>query len=147
MEGVLGTRYQNGQFQIIIGDKVDDVFIHVADILDIELDKKDIQVKTTKKSKRNIINRILDTIASSFQPILPAIIGAGMMKGILAILTVAGWVSPESGTFQILNIVSDASFYFLPFLLAVSVSRKFNVNEYLGLVLAGALMYPTIDRV
>src|SRR5699024_8189893 len=97
-----------------------------------------------KKEKKNIISNILDIIASSFQPILPAIIGAGMMKGILAILKVSGLVSSDSGTYQILNIVADTAFYFIPFLLAVSVSRKFNVNEFLGIVVAGALMYPTI---
>lgn len=149
LEGVLGTRYQNGQFQIIIGNNVKNVYIQVAKILNLDIeeikeDNNDAEKPEENKEKRNIISSILDVIASSFQPILPAIIGAGMMKGILAILTVSGWVSGESGTYQILNIVADSAFYFLPFLLAVSVARKFDVNEYLGIVVAGALMYPTI---
>ncbi|HBG38983.1 MAG TPA: PTS beta-glucoside transporter subunit EIIBCA [Clostridiaceae bacterium] len=149
LDGVLGTRYQNGQFQVIIGNNVKYVYAEVAKILglendDIEQDKEEKIVKKEKKDKQNVLNKILDVIASSFQPILPAIIGAGMMKGILAILMVSGLVSSNSGTYQILNIVADSAFYFLPFLLAVSVSRKFDVNEYLGIVLAGALMYPTI---
>lgn len=148
LEGVLGTRYQNGQFQVIIGNNVKNIYIEVAKILD--LDREDIEEIENSKEKvksverKNIGSIVLDIIASAFQPILPAIIGAGMMKGILAVLTVAGWISGESGTYQILNIISDAAFYFLPFLLAVSVSRKFNINEYLGIVVAGTLMYPTI---
>ncbi len=150
LEGVLGTRYQNGQFQVVIGNNVKNIYVEVADILGLDNESpiEENMVKTedkeTKREKKNIISSILDIIASSFQPILPAIIGAGMMKGILAILMATGWVSGESGTYQILNIVADAAFYFLPFLLAVSVSRKFDVNEYLGIVVAGALMYPTI---
>lgn len=151
LNGVIGTRYQNGQFQVIIGNNVKNVYVEVANILglDDESKKEAKEEKISKEAKenkehKNIISSILDIIASAFQPILPAIIGAGMMKGILAILMVAGWVSGESGTYQILNIVADSAFYFLPFLLAVSVARKFDVNEYLGIVVAGALMYPTI---
>lgn len=148
LDGVLGTRYQNGQFQVIIGNNVKNIYIEIAKILD--LNRGDIEEIENSKEKvknverKNIGSMVLDIIASAFQPILPAIIGAGMMKGILAVLTVAGWVSGESGTYQILNIISDAAFYFLPFLLAVSVACKFNVNEYLGIVVAGTLMYPTI---
>lgn len=151
LNGVIGTRYQNGQFQVIIGNNVKNVYVQVAKILELDDEsKKDVKEEKTsketkeKKEHQNVISSILDIIASAFQPILPAIIGAGMMKGILAILMVAGWVSGESGTYQILNIVADSAFYFLPFLLAVSVARKFDVNEYLGIVVAGALMYPTI---
>ncbi len=153
LEGVLGTRYQNGQFQVIIGNNVKNVYVEVAKILGIDsedtLDAKDTKEtkavdKNKEREKQNIGSLILDVIASAFQPILPAVIGAGMMKGILAILTVTGILSGESGTYQVLNLISDAAFYFLPFLLAVSVARKFDVNEYLGIVIAGALMYPTI---
>lgn len=151
LNGVIGTRYQNGQFQVIIGNNVKNVYAEVAKLLGLQDDSKK-EVKEEKisaaaidnKEHKNVISFILDIIASSFQPILPAIIGAGMMKGILAILTVAGFLSTKGGTYQILNIVADSAFYFLPFLLAVSVSRKFDVNEYLGIVVAGALMYPSI---
>lgn len=144
LEGVIQAQFQNGQFQIIIGDNVSNVYAEVAKLLDLDTQKNKENKDEPKKEKKNIISHILDIIASSFQPILPAIIGAGMMKGILAILTVTGLISGDSGTYQILNIVADSAFYFLPFLLAVSVSRKFNVNEFLGIVVAGALMYPTI---
>lgn len=151
LNGVIGTRYQNGQFQVIIGNNVKNVYAEVAKLLGLQDESKK-EHKEEKipaaaidnKEHKNVISSILDIIASSFQPILPAIIGAGMMKGILAILTVAGFLSANSGTYEILNIVADSAFYFLPFLLAVSVARKFDVNEYLGIVVAGALMYPTI---
>lgn len=153
LEGVIGTTFKSGQFQIIIGNNVNNVFAEVEKILNLEPKNSEIkdnekpnELKEGKKEKgiKNIGSLVLDTISSSFQPILPAIIGAGMMKGILALFVVAGWVADTSGTYKILSIIADASFYFLPFLLAVSVSRKFNVNEFLGIVVAGSLMYPTI---
>ncbi|HBN29140.1 MAG TPA: hypothetical protein DD421_08950, partial [Clostridiaceae bacterium] len=78
LDGVLGTRYQNGQFQVIIGNNVKYVYAEVAKILglendDIEQDKEEKIVKKEKKDKQNVLNKILDVIASSFQPILPAI--------------------------------------------------------------------------
>lgn len=66
------------------------------------------------------------------------------MKGVLALLIAFKWVSSNSNTYIVLNVISDAAFYFLPFFLAVSSSRRFKLNEYIGLSLAGVLMYPTI---
>jgi len=70
-----------------------------------------------------------------------------MLKGILAMLEAMG-MSSGGGTWTVFSVISDVPFYFLPFLLAVSAARKFKVNEYLGLCVAGALMYPTfVDAV
>lgn len=65
-----------------------------------------------------------------------------MLKGLLALAEIVG-VNTGVGTCQILSMISDVPFYFLPFLLAISAARKFKVNEYLGVCMAGALMYPT----
>ena len=65
-----------------------------------------------------------------------------MLKGLLALAEIFG-VNTGVGTCQILSMISDVPFYFLPFLLAISAARKFKVNEYLGICMAGALMYPT----
>lgn len=83
-------------------------------------------------------------IASIFTPIIPAIAGAGLVKGILGLVTTFNWASEDSDIVAILNIVADSVFYFLPFFLAVSAARKFKTNEFIALALAGGLMYPTL---
>lgn len=137
LEGVIGTQIKNDQYQIIIGPMVADVFIEVEALLG---DMSNNEIKSTQKFD---VNKILDVITGIFSPILPALVAGGMLKGIIAMIDGFGWIATESGTFVILNLISDIPFYFLPFLLAISSSRKFKVNEYLGVCVAGALMYPT----
>lgn len=137
LEGVLGVQVKNGQYQIIIGPMVADVFMEVEPLLQ----GSEAQQNTEKQKVSG--KQILDVITGIFSSILPALVAGGMLKGIIALLDGFRWIATDSGTFTTLNMISDIPFYFLPFLLAISSSRKFKVNEYLGICVAGALMYPT----
>lgn len=86
----------------------------------------------------------MDFISGIFTPILPALAGAGLLKGFLALFTTVGWLTTESDTYMVLNAIGDSVFYFLPFFLAVSTARKMRTNEYLALIVAGTLMYPSL---
>ncbi|MEY8738264.1 beta-glucoside-specific PTS transporter subunit IIABC [Bacillales bacterium AN1005] len=141
LTGAMGAQFQNGQFQVIIGNKVMEVFKEVESIVGSN-NKSD--VDESSASKKKLLSRFFDMISGVFSPVIPAIAGAGMMKGILALLQVLGWISVESDAYQVLTIISDAAFYFLPFLLAISAAKRFKVSEYLAVALAGALLYPTI---
>jgi PTS system beta-glucosides-specific IIC component len=79
-----------------------------------------------------------------FTPILPAITGAGMIKGIVAILVAVGWLSDTSSTYIILSAIGDGAFYFLPIILAISAARKLGSNMYIAAALAAGIMHPTI---
>lgn len=137
LDGVLGTQIKNDQYQVIIGPMVGDIFIEIEPLLNHD---NTIQPASNKKIN---INMVLDIITGIFSPILPALVAGGMLKGIIAMIDGFGWFPTDGGTFVILNLISDIPFYFLPFLLAISSSRKFKVNEFLGICVAGALMYPT----
>lgn len=137
LEGVLGVQIKNGQYQVIIGPMVADVFIEVEPLLNGN-DTYQSEGKQKISGKQ-----VLDVITGIFSSILPALVAGGMLKGIIALLDGFHVIATDTGTFTVLNMISDIPFYFLPFLLAVSSSRKFKVNEYLGLCVAGALMYPT----
>ncbi|MGE6576752.1 beta-glucoside-specific PTS transporter subunit IIABC [Paenibacillus xylanexedens] len=140
LDGVLGAQFQGDQFQVVIGNKVAAVYEEIEDQL-----KQDGKPQPEAGAPRSRgINAVLDTISGIFTPILPAIVGTGMLKGILALLVTLGVIQETSGEYQILSSVANAAFYFLPFLLAVSSARKFKVNEYIALTLAGTLLYPTI---
>lgn len=137
IDGVMGMQIKNGQYQIIIGPMVADVFLEVEDLLG----------HSGSEAPKTRMGNVLDIITGIFSAILPALVAGGMLKGILAMLEAMG-MSSGGGTWTVFSVISDVPFYFLPFLLAVSAARKFKVNEYLGLCVAGALMYPTfVDAV
>lgn len=140
LDGVLGAQFQNDQFQVVIGNKVAAVY----EELEEQLKQAGATETKAEPPRSRGLNAVLDTISGIFTPILPAIVGTGMLKGILALLVTLGALHETSGEYQILASIANAAFYFLPFLLAVSSARKFKVNEYIALTLAGTLLYPTI---
>lgn len=137
--GVLGTAIQNGQHQVIIGTTVGDVFIEVEQILG----EKAVDGEAAEKSGKITPTAVLDVITGVFSPILPALVAGGMIKGIIAMFEAFGWIASGEGTWQILSFISDVPFYFLPVLLGMSSAKKFKVNQYLGVCVAGALLYPS----
>ncbi|TDL67581.1 PTS beta-glucoside transporter subunit EIIBCA [Rhodococcus qingshengii] len=138
--GVMGTNVSGDQFQIIIGNDVPKVYNAILGNSSI---KTEVSNKKSGKSK-NVINTILDIISGTFTPILPAIAGAGMIKGLLAIALTLGWLSAENQVYIILNAIGDGAFYFLPILLAVSAARKFGSNVYVAAAIGAALLHPTL---
>ncbi|PRO42368.1 beta-glucoside-specific PTS transporter subunit IIABC [Bacillus sp. LLTC93] len=141
LDGCLGAQFQSGQFQVIIGAKVAEVYEEI-DHLAGHSSNDSAPVKNT--SKMNPIEVVFDVISGIFTPILPAIVGSGLIKGIMALFVSLGWLTETSSTYQVLQIFSNAVFYFLPFLIAYSAAKKFKTRESLALALAGILLYPTM---
>ncbi|MEH7086243.1 beta-glucoside-specific PTS transporter subunit IIABC [Neobacillus drentensis] len=138
--GIMGINVSGDQFQIIIGNDVPKVYNAILENSAIKIDSK------TKQSakKQNPINAIFDVISGAFTPLLPAIAGAGMIKGILAIAIAFGWTTDKSQLYTILNAIGDGAFYFLPILLAVSLAKKFGSNMYVAAAIGAALLHPTL---
>lgn len=133
LHGVLGVQVKDGQIQIIIGPGVAKLYAEAALLLGSASSDSPTETRGAQ---------VLDIITGIFSSILPALVAGGMLKGLLALGEIFG-MNTSSGTGQILSMISDIPFYFLPFLLAISSARKFKVNEYLGICMSGALMYPT----
>lgn len=139
LDKVLGAQIQNEQLQIIIGTDVGNYYQYIVDEIGTELDS----TGKTSESK-GIISKLLEILSGIFLPIIPAIAGAGMLKGILALITTYELLPTDGDTFTIISMMPDTVFYFLPFLLAASAARLFKTNMALSIVLAGAFMHPTI---
>lgn len=139
VEGVLKAQNKGGQLQVVIGAKVDKVYAELTQIANISN-----EVEQEEPKKRNPFNAALETIAGIFTPILPALVGCGMVKCVSTILTTMGVFAPTDGFIVVANIIGDCIFYFMPFFLASSAARKFKTSECLAIALAGCLMYPTI---
>lgn len=140
--GVMGVQFQGDQLQIILGNKVADVFTELDKIIVVRTDSNS---APTTKLKQNIINNFFDFLSGVFTPILPAIVGTGLLKGILSLLVVLGWLSSASTEYKVLYGISEAAFYFLPILVAASAAKKFRTHEYLAITLACILLYPSLS--
>ncbi|QLD12797.1 PTS transporter subunit EIIC [Microbacterium oleivorans] len=97
-----------------------------------------------RRGPRQWFDALLQTLASIFAPIIPAIVGCGMVMGALYSFQLLGWIQPESSIYQLLWIVSNAAFYFLPIYLAFSCAQRFGCNPYVAAVLGGILVHPNI---
>ncbi|MCZ4247443.1 beta-glucoside-specific PTS transporter subunit IIABC [Bacillus amyloliquefaciens] len=139
-EGVMGTNISGGQFQIIIGNHVPKVYQALIESSGLS----DESANKSSKQKKNVLSAVFDVISGVFTPILPAIAGAGMIKGLVALAVTFGWMSEKSQTHSILTAVGDGAFYFLPLLLAVSAARKFGSNPYVAAAVAGAILHPDL---
>ncbi|MGW7158030.1 beta-glucoside-specific PTS transporter subunit IIABC [Paenibacillus taichungensis] len=144
--GVMGVMENGGQFQVIIGNDVPVVYNALVGNMSKSpnADAVSTSASTGEKKKRNPVSALFDFISGIFTPILPAITGAGMIKGIVAILVAVGWLSDTSSTYIILSAIGDGAFYFLPIILAISAARKLGSNMYIAAALAAGIMHPTI---
>lgn len=137
MDSVAKCLISGGVFQVVIGTHVKDVFEEVEKIVG-PLENKE----QDQSEKKGILSVIIDFISETFQPIIPALSGAGMVKAVLAILITFKIISTESQTYYILNFFADAVFYFLPMMLAYSEAQKLRCNPILAASVAGIMMHP-----
>ncbi len=137
--GVLGVVVSGGQYQIIIGNDVNHVYKPIAEKCSLSQNS---DAKKEEGEKKRIGARLIDTITGIFTPVLPAITAAGMLKAVLSLLVAFSLVDTEASTYQVINFMADAAFYFLPILLANSAAKKFGCNPYLAMMLGGILLHP-----
>ena len=143
LPGVLGAQSQSDQVQIIIGPKVNVWYEAVISQLDPANSSSTATGNVSTKGRKSLVSMFMDTVSGVFGPIVPAIAGAGMIKGLLAGLIALKVISAKSETVMIIDLIASGVFYFLPFFLAVSVAKIFKTNEYLAAAVAACLMYPS----
>lgn len=142
LKGVLSVVIGNGQFQVVIGNTVEDVFDTILRLYPIKSEKTEVSDEKAKKTG-NILTRGLNIMAAIVNPIVIALAGAGMIKALLVILsTTLGILDTSGSTYKILAAASNSAFYFMPVLLAVSSAKTFQCNPYLSIAIVSALMEP-----
>lgn len=146
IDGVIQVKEVGEQIQLVIGPHVTDVYEEFCQLSGFQVnqtvEKDEVQEsKDTKKEKG--INRFLEMLSSIFMPLIPVFSAGGMIKCLSLVLSTFGWVSAESGVLVVLDAIGDAPFYFLPFMVAYTTAKRFKLNELIGIMVAGVLMYPT----
>lgn len=139
-KGVMGIMKKAGQYQIIIGNDVSNVYAEIMKLGDFS-DKP--PVKSSKpKEKQNLFSMLMDTISGIMTPVIPAIIGAAMIKVLLTLLPMLGILNTAGETYQLLSVIGDGAFFFMPVLIAISASKKFGTNVYYAASLALIMLHP-----
>lgn len=145
INGVLGVADSNGQFQVVLGNRVTDVFQILDQLIEQDgVDGEEVTDQPKSVTIKSIIPTVLDSISRIFTPIIPAIIGAGLMKGIIILLMSYNLVDSSTSTFAILDSIASSAFFFLPILLGFSAARNFGCNPFLGATLGGILVQPSL---
>lgn len=134
--GVITTVEAGGQYQVVIGNHVQDAYKEVIKLVTIE------EGNSEPAQKVGVVSRIIDVISSIFAPFLYTLAACGILQGILGVLVAMNVMDTSWGTYKILNFISWTAFTFLPVLIAVTASKKFKVNEFIGIVIACALVSP-----
>lgn len=145
MDGVAKVLINGGMFQVVIGMHVAEVYEEVIKFIDTKGDHG--EEKHAKDQNSPIFKRAFDGVADFvsgiFSPIIPALAGAGMVKALLALLVSFGLVKTNNQTYVIINMIGDATFAFLPILLAYSTAQKLKCNPVLAAVVAGIMCHAT----
>jgi len=145
--GILTAVESGGQYQVVIGNHVGKVYqeimdhyaISSGDNSDSGSDAEDI--KEAARSK-NPLAIVFEYISGTISPLIPALAGSGMIKALLALLSMLGWLSTESSTYAVLNAASNGLFYFFPIFIGISAARYLKVNPFVGGVIAAGLLEP-----
>ncbi|MBU5352085.1 beta-glucoside-specific PTS transporter subunit IIABC [Paenibacillus barcinonensis] len=137
VQGVVGVASSGGQYQVIIGNEVNNVYKALTQLGNFASDN---DAPTVKKGK---LTTLLDTISGIFTPILPAMIGCAMIKAVLLILKTFDLVDLDGQFNTIMTFIGDAAYYFLPMLLAWSAAVKLKANVGFALTIAGVLLHPS----
>ncbi|ARJ40951.1 PTS beta-glucoside transporter subunit EIIBCA [Pantoea alhagi] len=135
LPGVITVVLSGGQFQVVIGTHVADVYDALAAIVDPDK-------LQNSSEKRRFLDTVIATMSAVFAPIIYVLAAAGILQGIL--ITV-NWFLPsfqQTGAFSVLNFISWTPFAFLPVFIAVTASKFFKCNMFIALFCCCALINP-----
>ena len=146
LDGVITVVEASGQFQVVIGNNVSDVYQEVVKLEPSLSDGTEGPATVTheKMTFKRAFNGLLTFISGVFTPFLGAMAGAGILKGLLSLAVVLGWLTTKSGAYQIWWAAADGIFYFLPLALAFTAAKQLKVNQFVAMAIAAAMVYPNI---
>ena len=141
MSGIVTVMKSGGQYQVVIGNHVPEVYADVCEIIDID----NLSSKEEPKKSGRLLDRGIDIVSGIFQPILGIMAACGMVKGLNALFIALGLYSDTSGGALIINAIGDGLFTFLPLFLGYTSAKKFGLKPMIGLVIGAIMCYPGIQ--
>ncbi len=141
VDGVVNVINKAGQYQVLIGTEVPHVYDEFEEL--VKGDGNHVMVEESN-SDGSIIGKIFSSISAIFAPVLPALAGSGILRGLLILAVQLGVITEGSGTYTILFAASMSVFYFLPVLLAFTSARRFGASPYISALIGAALIHPDL---
>ncbi len=143
MSGVVTVMKSGGQYQVVIGNHVPEVYADVMPLLGLEEGSAD---RAEETGGGSLFNRAIDVISGIFQPILGVMAACGMVKGLNALFVALGLYTDTCGGYLIFNAIGDGLFNFMPLFLGYTAAKKFNLKPMIGLVIGAIMCYPTVQN-
>lgn len=138
-DGIITVMHTAGQYQIVIGN-------HVGDVYETILPKLGLSGEVVEtKNKTSIKDKFVGLVSSIFMPAIGMLCACGMIKGLNTILSFAGIYSSTSGLYTLIDAIGDSIFYFFPVIIGYTSAKKFKLTPFVGMVIGLALCYPTIN--
>lgn len=145
MSGVVTVMKSGGQYQVVIGNHVAEVYEDVLPLLALREDGDANQADGSGAEKKRLLDRAIDVVSGIFQPILGIMAACGMLKGFNTLFEALGFYTETSGIYMVINAAGDALFNFLPLFLGYTAAKKFHLKPMLGLAVGAAMCYPSIQ--
>lgn len=142
--GVIKVMNASGQYQVVVGQAVDNIYDAALALGGIQAGGEVPVDDDEGAEKKGVMGTLIDLISGIIQPTLGVLSAAGLIKGLLALAVFLKWTSADDGTYQVLYGFADGFFYFLPIILGYTAAKKFRVDEFIGMGLGAALVYPTL---
>lgn len=140
-KGVITVVQSGGQFQVVIGNNVADVYNNIMQLTNLN-EKSNAEAQPNKKS--GFLSKLIDLVSGIFIPVLVVIVAGGILKGLISLLQILDIVRAQTPTYEFLYAIADAPLYYLPIILGFSAVKKFGGNPYVGMAIGGALVHPSI---
>lgn len=152
-DGVIKVMQSGGQYQVVIGNNVADVYDAVLEVGHfqgagtVDEDGNAVDDGESDGGKKSPVSILIDMISGVIQPTLGVLAATGIIKGLLALFSFLNILPATSGTYQVLYAVGDGFFYFLPIILGYTAAKKFKMNEFIGMAIGIALCYPAMVNI
>ncbi|ETT47563.1 beta-glucoside-specific PTS transporter subunit IIABC [Paenibacillus sp. FSL H7-689] len=144
LPGVITVMQSGGQYQVVIGNEVPDVYKAVVKVGNFPSEGQ-VEEETDNSGKKvGLFSRFIDMISGVFTPLLGLLAATGMIKGFNEMFVAFGWITQDSGTYQLLKATGDCLFYFFPIFLGYTAIKKFGGSPFLGMAIGASLVYPTL---
>lgn len=137
MPGVITVVETGGQFQVVIGQHVGEVFDEFSKLVRTE------NIDTEEAPKGTIMNRIIATMSAVFAPFIYILAAAGILQGSLILITLLFEGFANTGTYEVFSFISWAPFTFLPIFIAITAAKHFKTNMFIAVAASAALVSPT----
>lgn len=136
LAGVITVVQSGGQFQVVIGPHVGEVYDYFVKLIDLDT------VDVADQPKTSILNRIIATMSAVFAPFVYILAAAGILQGLLIIMKLINPSLQTTGAFKVFDFISWTPFTFLPILIAITAAKHFKTNQFIALACCAALVNP-----